>query len=326
MNIAAACVALAAAVLSADPASAVEYNLQAGTVVLTMPDCREVTMWGYGLEGGDITVPGPQLVVPPGDSTLTINLTNNLPEPTCIVVPSLIAEMTPVRNGGAYLGRVRSFTHEAAAGGGVATYTWPNVRPGTYLYHSGTHPGVQVQMGLHGAVTHNSAAGVAYPAGDNPQTSFDSEVVIVYSEIDPVIHEAVAVGQFGPGLAMTSPIGYSPRYYLVNGAPYDSETSTPIAAGTAGDDVLLRFVNASYREHTPGVFNHYMDVRAEDAYPYVNSMRNFSLLVPAMQTKDAIISPTEAGTYALYDRSLNLTNGSALGGGMLIQLDVAAAP
>ena len=34
--------------------------------------------------------------------------------------------------------------------------------PGTYLYQSGSHPAVQVQMGLYGGVTSDAAAGEVY--------------------------------------------------------------------------------------------------------------------------------------------------------------------
>ena len=47
---------------------------------------------------------------------------------------------------------MRSFDAETAAGGS-GSYTWTGVKEGTYLYHSGTHPQVQVQMGLYGALT-----------------------------------------------------------------------------------------------------------------------------------------------------------------------------
>ena len=35
-------------------------------------------------------------------------------------------------------------------------YYWNNIQPGTYAYQSGTHPQVQVQMGLYGAMVKNS--------------------------------------------------------------------------------------------------------------------------------------------------------------------------
>ena len=96
---------------------------------------------------------GTNLSVPPGESTLTINLTNNLSVPVSMVIPGLMTAMNPTFVGG----RVMSFTTETAPGA-TATYTWNNVNPGTYLYLSGTNPAVQVQMGLYGAVKKDYAA------------------------------------------------------------------------------------------------------------------------------------------------------------------------
>ena len=49
-----------------------------------------------------------------------------------------------------------------AANGGI--YSWTNMKPGTYLYQSGTHPQVQVQMGLYGGVKKDFATGRPIPA------------------------------------------------------------------------------------------------------------------------------------------------------------------
>ena len=117
---------LAGMVTLAAPALAATYNLRAEAVSLTMPDGAVIPMWGYALDGASCaappcaaTVPGPSLSVPPGDTTLTINLTNNLPQATSIVIPGQLAAMAPVyttNSGGKTV--VQSFTHEAAAGGG----------------------------------------------------------------------------------------------------------------------------------------------------------------------------------------------------------------
>src|SRR5512145_2931627 len=158
---------LAGLVAAAAPASAVEYWLRAEPVNVTMPDGVSVPMWGYALTDmtfvpGTASVPGPALTVPAGDPVLTIHLKNNLPEATSIVIPGQIATMTPVWDNGmsgarpSATARVRSFTHEALVGGGTADYTWSNMKPGTCLYHSGTHPQVQVQMGLYGGVSGNA--------------------------------------------------------------------------------------------------------------------------------------------------------------------------
>jgi FtsP/CotA-like multicopper oxidase with cupredoxin domain len=132
---------LLAAILSAtvSPAFAVEYYLSAQEFTKAMPDGTSVTMWGYaeGTLNGDntvtygaATVPGPQLVVPPGDTTLTIHLVNALPQlinggdvPTSMVMPGQTTTMLPVKfTVGPFSGRVRSFTHETAA---TTTLTTP---------------------------------------------------------------------------------------------------------------------------------------------------------------------------------------------------------
>ena len=146
------------------------YDLQTGVIVKTMPDGTEVTMWGFGLPGGPIQVPGPVLEVPAGDTDLTINLTNNLTVPVSIIIGGQKSgtAMTPVwidpttgtvtatgsRAAGDVTSRVRSLTHEVGPGlSGI--YTWTNLQPGTYLYKSGTHMQVQVPMGLYGAMKKN---------------------------------------------------------------------------------------------------------------------------------------------------------------------------
>ena len=79
--------ALAVIISLVGMSSAVTVDLQAGAITKTMPDGTAITMWGYGLQGGPVTVPGPTIVVPPGDGTLTVNLLNNLTEAVSLVIP-----------------------------------------------------------------------------------------------------------------------------------------------------------------------------------------------------------------------------------------------
>ncbi|MBW2623593.1 MAG: hypothetical protein JRD68_11865, partial [Deltaproteobacteria bacterium] len=106
--------------------SAVEFYLRAGTATITMPDGVSVTMWGFALDtdndfatvDGTITSPGPVLVVPANDTVLTIHLKNDLTEEASIVIPGLLASMTPVFfTDGMGRQRVRSFTQQSAADG-----------------------------------------------------------------------------------------------------------------------------------------------------------------------------------------------------------------
>lgn len=333
---------MAGLVTVAVPASAVEYWLRADTVNVTMPDGVTVPMWGYVLTDsnfatGTPSVPGPALVVPPGDTTLTVHLKNNLPEATSIVIPGQVAAMTPVWDNGmsgarpSASARVRSFTHEALVGGGTADYTWSNVKPGTYLYHSGTHPQVQVQMGLYGGVNKDAVAATATtPAQAYAGVPYSNEVTMLFSEIDPALHAAVASGAYGTATGPTSTFEYHPKYFLINGKPYAAGTP-PLAVLPAGQKTLLRFLNAGLQTHVPMINGTYLKMIAEDGNPYpwpANPRQQYSVLLPAAKTVDAILTPQlEGGTaptrYAVYDRRLSLTNGAAQDGGMLAMLEVS---
>jgi FtsP/CotA-like multicopper oxidase with cupredoxin domain len=321
-------------------AQAETYNLQAASTILIMPDGREVTMWGFSPCTDDtftscapVTVPGPQLVVT--DGNLTVNLKNTLPDPVSLVIPGQQTVMTPVwvnPADGVITGtgsrpadvtsRVRSFTHETAAGA-TGVYNWSGLREGSYLYQSGTHPAKQVQMGLYGAM--------AYDAGDDGiayGTSYASEVVLLFSEIDTALHDAVAADEYGPGKAMTSTIDYEADYFLINGVPYFPGTS-PLQGNPpleAGQTVLLRFLNAGLDNRVPIVLGQYLTPLAEDGNPVPFSIPQASLLLPAGKTMDVTITPTSNGYLPIFDRRLGLSNAGAANGGMLAYLQVGTTP
>lgn len=295
-------------------------NLRAEATTKTMPDGRVVPMWGYALDSefgagdGTVTVPGPELKIPTGTRKLVINVDNNLPVPTSVVISSQSVAATPVRLPN---GRVSSFTHETPPGNTTpVSYEWDNPRPGTYLYMSGTHPAVQVQMGLYGALLQDSDVNTAYFGH-----LYDTEMVLLYSEVDPTLHDAVAADDYGPGKSVTSTIGYLPEYFLVNGEPY-SQASPSISAGSEGQRCLIRFVNAGLLTHAPLLNGMYMQVLAEDGYAYPYPKQCYSLMLHAGKTRDAIVTLGKPGTYTLFDRRLYLRNGAESPGGMIVHLEV----
>jgi FtsP/CotA-like multicopper oxidase with cupredoxin domain len=193
--------AVAAGLLAAGASWGAEFWLRAGVANVTMPDARVVTVWGLANDAagpgtGSITVPGPSLMVAAGDS-LTIHLTNTLPEPVSLVIPGQYSyqSLAPVfHSGDAYDGRVRSLAAEAAPLTGTADYVWTSLQAGTYLLHSGSHPSVQVQMGLYAPLTVVAPGPEVYSG-----VPYNSEVTLLLSEIDPDVHDAVSSGSFGPG-------------------------------------------------------------------------------------------------------------------------------
>jgi FtsP/CotA-like multicopper oxidase with cupredoxin domain len=320
-------------------ANAAEYWLRAGTTTLTMPDGAVIDMWGYGEDAdqdlstvdGIVTVPGPEITVPAGDTTLTIHLRNDLPVASSLMITGQPADgTTPTFEGG----RVMSFSDEAAANGGTVTYTWSNVRPGTFLYASATNPAVQVQMGLYGAMVGllvdgplcepSPGGGTAYPG-----IIFDEDLTLLFSEIDPALHAAVAADDYGPGKGTTSTIDYDPKYFLINGAPKEAG-SNPIEIGTGGDRLLIRFLNAGLQTAVPVIQGFYMNIVADDGYPTPYPAEQYSVMLTAGKTHDAIFSlecsnlpepMASTGNFALYDRRAHrLTNNDMPGdGGMMTE-------
>jgi FtsP/CotA-like multicopper oxidase with cupredoxin domain len=302
----------------------VDIYLRAGATTMTMADGRPVLMWGFAkdsgpsVQDGTITVPGPVLALGPDAQGLVIHLTNTLTTPVSVVIPGQYAvQGDPARN---LDGRARSFTHEAPPGG-TAVYTWPNLQPGTYLYHSGSHPALQVQMGLYGALTRLAGFGEAYPG-----VRFEREMALLFSEVDPDLHDAVAADDYGPGKTVTSTLKYSPQYFLISGVSYTNGL-LPVFAGSPGDRILVRFLNAGLDYRAPTLNGGYFSLLSEDGNLLPFPRETYTAMLSPLKTMDALFSVAPSAppqTFPLYDRRLGLVNSTSQeAGGMLTHLDVS---
>lgn len=286
-------------VLPCASAGAQTIYLRAEPFLQTMNDGAIVTMWGYAIDSsagagdGALSSPGPDIVIHSCTQNLIVQLNNNLPVATSLVVNGLNRPMAPTYHPD---GRVRSLDEEVPPGGS-ATYTWTNIAPGTYLYQSGTQMQVQVQMGLVGSTRKNYNNGVAYP-----EKNFCRQFMIVYSEVDPDLHQAVATGNYGPAGTMTSTIDYRPKYFLVNGIPYSSGDSVKLNNPKVMN-TLFRLVNAGLKSRTMMFLNGRVQVLAEDGRPYTYEHDGYSVPLEAGKTKDVVIRNEKQIVFAL-DRSL----------------------
>ena len=360
-------------------------NLAAQRTSTTLPDGKTVPMWGYcgGLDtttnNGTATavacggkwMPGPTITVVAGD-TLNINLTNNLPTPTSLWIHGQLggglgspvyapgpvhAPQTTTTFPGVSIGtftppiqgqRVRSFVPEAGENVGSHSYSWSNLKPGTYLYETSTHPSIQAPMGLYGVLIVTAPAptpGLTYPGA-----AYDAETMLMYSEIDPAQNAAVDTALSTAGCAPTAgpcsgvvdeqkyppAVNYSPRYFLINGLAFDKNTPLnfvySIANTYATGNVLVRFVNAGLKSHDPSFVGLPMTLLAEDSHilPGIPKLQN-EVMLEAGKTRDILIKPrTDAtgiayapATYPLFDRQLSMTNNNDANGGMQGFLEVA---
>jgi hypothetical protein len=269
----------------------------------------------------------PVIITVPSGQGLQINLTNNLnfangnTVPTSVVIVGQLggglgtdatkkpspdhstvrSQTWPIANGSTpdasgqapiQGDRVQSFATEVAAvAAGSATIppalTWSNLQPGTYLIHSGTHPSIQVPMGLYGIlVVTDSTKGIAYPAaGSVAAITYSADIPLVFGEIDPVQNGAVSTavntasfdelkvwsglpgGCGNPGSTSFNTcyppaVNYSPLYYLINGRTFDITNAAAslfpvnsLSGSTAPvtGNVLVRLVNAGLKMHVPAI-------------------------------------------------------------------------
>jgi hypothetical protein len=232
------------------------FNLSAKDGYISTGDGDSIYMWGFadngGHNAGQMQYPGPTLIVTEGD-TVTINLTNTLGVPVSMVFPG----QTNVTASGGDQGLM---TREAASAGGTVTYTFVAQKPGTYLYHSGTNPPLQVEMGLQGALivrpaSYNASSNrIAY---NDAASTYDREHLFFLSSIDDEVHNAVEAGNFDA----INNTDYSAVLWFINGRnmpdtvlgdfypllpnqPYSS-----LARMHPGDNMLMRFASASRDAH-----------------------------------------------------------------------------
>jgi FtsP/CotA-like multicopper oxidase with cupredoxin domain len=255
------------------------FNLATGSGYITTPDGDSLLIWGYG--SGVPQYPGPTLIVNQGD-TVTINLTNTLPQATSIVFPgqqddpTTPADESVTASGGTCPGASGCLlTAEAAASGGTASYSFTATHAGTYMYHSGTNVELQTEMGLFGAIIvrptgfDQGTNRVAYGA---PDTDYIAEYLFVLSEMDPSVHEKVSLGLYDQ-IDFTQ---YDPRLWFCNGRnapdtladanipwmPHQPNNCLPIIH--PGERLLARYIGASHNLHPWHTHGNNFNVIAQD--------------------------------------------------------------
>ncbi|MDB5897812.1 MAG: hypothetical protein JWP22_2914 [Ramlibacter sp.] len=175
------------------PAAPKTFNLVAKDAQLVTGDGNTIYGWGYADAGtGTMQYPGPVLLVNQND-TVVVNLTNALPvgQPVSLVFPGqqgVAATCVSACTDGLLAKQV--------APGGQVSYRFVASQAGTYRYHSGSNPSLQIDMGLVGAMVvrpaafdaGNPAARKAYPQAG---TEFDREFLLMLTEMDAAMHDAV---------------------------------------------------------------------------------------------------------------------------------------
>jgi len=249
---------------------------------ISTADGNSVYAWGYGVLGNGMQYVGPTLVVDEGD-TVTVNLTHKIARypsmPVSIVFPG---QQDVVATGGSIDGLLtRECVHEE-----TVTYTFTAGHAGTFQYHSGTRPELQIEMGMVGAL-------IVHPTGYDPMSptvygdslsAYDHENLYLLTEMDPDIHEIVLfLGPDTPVLANRGLFSnYAPKYWFINGrcAP-DTMMASGGVSGLSkfwlrkqpyncmpmmhpGDKLLLRVITAGRDMHPFHTHGNHVRIIAEE--------------------------------------------------------------
>jgi len=244
------------------------FNLTTGAGNITTGDGNAVYMWMFGVEGGVTQYPGPTIIVNQGD-TVTINLKNTLPVPTSLVVDGIAVTAAAVAPGVALPGIL---TGEVPADNGATAvaYTFTASQPGTYIYHSGTNPPLQVEMGLLGVIIvrptgYNAVTNrIAY---NDPESAYVHEKLLLLTDMDVRVHDHVQEGNY----SNIDLADYFDVYWFINGRTLPDNLSTTgapwlkhqpydaLILTNPGQKILYRMVNATrdpHPMHTHG--NHHL--------------------------------------------------------------------
>jgi hypothetical protein len=273
-----------------------------------MPDGLSLPTWGFtdgdalAPNGTTGLVPGPVIRANVGD-TLAIVLHNEIPgQDVSLSFPGqegLIPDM------------------DGVPAGGMATYTVAVPAAGTFLYEAGLTSGGarQVAMGLAGPLI-----------VDDPTvtTTWDREVVLVFSAVDPSLN-------INP--ANYSMNAYRAKYWLINGQAYPDTGWIDVVED---ETVLMRYLNAGTEHHTLGLLGlGHQEVIATDGKVMPFPQGAIAPAIAPGQTLDALVQvPSGVAPdtlYPLYNASLHQHNNSqrladdrVAFGGMLTYLKVAA--
>jgi hypothetical protein len=365
--------------LGAGVGLAQSVSLTAAATTTILPDGAVVPMWGYSCSAAAAAPAtcaasnpsaagtwSPVLItVPPGP--LTINLTNSLPtavpETSLVIVgqlggglgttasstasPSHATQQTtwPIANAGATNvpppqgSRVQSFSTPVAPGATTAL-TWSNLKPGTYLIESGTHPSIQGPMGLYGILVVTTAptasvTGCAYPGATagTCAVSYNGEIPLLLGEIDPVQNGAVNTAVNTTGFSETAvwsgqpggcgnpssstfntcyppAVNYNPLYYTINGVAFNNKSS----AASAQNSLFATLASAAPTPLTGGVLVRFVNAGLRMHVPSIVG----SLTTPA-------IVPTGVTAAQVPGFSLVAEDGNPLPGVSRVQSEVFLA-
>ncbi len=264
------------------------FDLYAKKAQISTPDGDSFQIWGFAdSANGAAQYPGPTMIVNQGDIVeVTVHNDDITQQNVSLVFPGQTYVRKTCDIGYIYgpLGGTGCYTNiydglnVVAADGGTHSITYQFVanKPGTYLYHSGVSPQIQIDMGLVGTLIVRPS--MAAPANASPLayndlgTAYDDEFLFFLSEMDPKLHYLAEMD----ALDQWDNASYHSVLFFINGRngpdtladnflpqmphqPYGS-----LVTMVPGERVLLRTLNAGRNQHPLHLHGNHYDQIARD--------------------------------------------------------------
>lgn len=314
------------------------FALVASADYTSQPDGASIYSWGYGCDGAPagfapfngncptMQLPGPTLIVTEGDS-VTVKLRNNLP--AAAGNTSIVFSGFKVTASGGVAGLLAS----EAKKGTTVTYTFTAANPGTYSYHSGTQPDLQVEMGLFGAIvvrpkavpnncTSTNTYSLAKAAYNHKDACYDREYMFQLSEMDSRVHarvrSQVLACPAAPCPAVTATLEpYKPNYFLINGRSMPDDMDASYSPGLVhqpynanphmhpGELVLMRIIGQGRMQHPFHFHGNHARVLARDGNLLLSTLDNTSLAGPLLFTTASVPGQSQDQIFTWSGKGLN---------------------
>ncbi|WEK54120.1 MAG: stalk domain-containing protein [Candidatus Cohnella colombiensis] len=302
--------------VGAETISAKKFQLYATDGYMTLPDGKQLYIWGYSLkdEPGSATVPAPTLEVNEGDR-VEITLTNIGPKKTGIKQLAHTIHFhgldTDQLNDGV------PHTSVAIQVGESFNYQFIAKKAGTYFYHCHVDTIEHLQMGMYGAFIVKAKNGINQAWTGGP--SYDKDYVFLLNEIDPLWHQAVEEGK------SYDRTDFHPRYWTINGKAYPDTEKDPTSfiEGKVGETVLIRIINSGYESHSFHMHGYHFQVIASDGRPLPEPLTKDTVLIGPGERYDLLVTFDQSGMFPFHSHNIvDNTNNGTYPGGLHTMIDV----
>lgn len=264
-----------------------EFYMHVNEIQHELKDGVVVEVWGYGLQGEPVTIPGPTLRVQVGD-LVKMHVKNTSSQPHSIHSHG-ITSLDELNDGvphisGAYIMPGETFTYEFVV-----------TEAGTHWYHCHVQTSLHQDMGMYGALI----------VEENTEPIWDKEFVQIIDEWDT---------ERGLENVAEMPV-YD--YFTVNGK---SGAEVPDMVINEGEIARVRLINAGFQSHSLHLHGTHFVVTHKDGYPLPKPYEADTINIAPGETYDVFVKGRD-GVWPWHDHnSLAVTDNGVYPGGMIMHL------